>query len=74
MVMDYAVAFGENTDYKMLDVCTAEFNSEDPIKDFERYVESKRMFGEDFSECDYVALYRRNCIGEKEMMAVSFIK
>lgn len=55
--MQYRISFGNIKNHQMQDCYGVAFNSSDPMKEYEHHLETKRMSGADFSDCDYIALY-----------------
>lgn len=56
----YMLDFGKNIDDQMKFVWGVDFygKEKDAVEMFEHHAKTKRMTGEDFSDCDYIALYK----------------
>ena len=73
MVMDYEIRFGYNRNDNMVPVYGCEFDEsgiERAIEVFQHHADNRKMSGEDFSDCDYVALYKRVQGGDEIMLKI----
>lgn len=72
--MDYEITFGNKVGGELRDVMHGcEFDSNEPMATFEHYAYSKHMSGGDFSDCDYIVMYRNDHKGGKEMVSFKML-